>query len=243
MSLKKQHNGLCGRDALHRIFTMTILLCAFLLPKTAAAQETTDLGAMLSAEYQQNVFRNTDISVKEELRFDNKFSQFARSKTSLSVDYKFPRYGFKIGGGVYYINKYTKKHIYKNRYRFVVNLSYRYDYRNWKFGYRMRFQWLFHDEARGYYNYTPDFYWRNRLSVAYQRPNSRYKYSLSGEIYSLLNNDRRFDFERVALTADVSYRLTRRQYLSVFIRDDRDIMIDDDLFRIIYFGVSWKFKQ
>ena len=120
--------------------TCLFLLSLVFLFKISDAQSTTDLGAMLSAEYQQNVLRNTNISVKEELRFDNNFSQFARSKTSLNLDYKFPRYGFKIGGGIYYINKYTKKHIYRNRYRFVINLSYKYDYRNWKFGYRMRFQ-------------------------------------------------------------------------------------------------------
>lgn len=221
------------------LFLMTLMLA----PAQANAQNTTDFGAQLSAEYQQKAFNNWFFSVKEEVRFNENVSRYARSKTMLGVDYKLPRYGLKIGGGVYYLNRYTDKNIYRNKYRFDVNISYKYDYRNWDFAYRMRFQWLFHDETRSYHNYTPDFYWRNRASVAYSRPFSRFSYEISGEIYSLLNADRRFDFESLRLMAEVTYRLTRRQFLSAFVSDNRDYLTDSEKLRTIYLGISWKFKQ
>ena len=113
----------------------TFLLCGLSLN----AQKTTDFGAILQAEYQNNVYGNFDVNLKEDLRFDNNFSHYSRSKTTLGVDYRFVRYGFKIGAGFDYINKYTGKHIYRNRYRFFVNASYKYEYRSWEFACRTRF--------------------------------------------------------------------------------------------------------
>ena len=223
-----------------RIMTMAILLLASL---SLDAQKTTDFGVILQAEYQNNLIGNWDVWVKEDLRFDNNFSQYSRSKTTLGLDYKFVRYGIKVGAGFDFINKYTGKHIYRNRYRFFVNASYKYVYRDWEFGYRTRFLTMFHDERTGYFNYEPEYNWRNRLSVSYQRRFSRFKYTLSGEMYSVFNRDNKLQLNTLMLEGDVEYRLTRRQYLSVFVRDYRDIYIESDQIRTVYFGLGWRFKH
>ena len=227
-------------DMAHRILTMAILLLASL---SLNAQKTTDLGAILQAEYQNNIIGNWDVWVKEDLRFDNNFTQYSRSKSTLGIDYKFVRYGIKVGAGFDFINKYTGKHIYRNRYRFFVNASYKYVYRDWEFGYRTRFLTMFHDERTGYFNYEPEYNWRNRLSVSYQRRFSRFKYTLSGEMYSVFNRDNKLQLNTLMLEGDVEYRLTRRQYLSVFVRDYRDIYIESDQIRTVYFGLGWRFKH
>ena len=227
-------------DMAHRILTMAILLLASL---SLNAQKTTDLGAILQAEYQNNIIGNWDVWVKEDLRFDNNFTQYSRSKSTLGLDYKFVRYGIKVGAGFDFINKYTGKHIYRNRYRFFVNASYKYVYRDWEFGYRTRFLTMFHDERTGYFNYEPEYNWRNRLSVSYQRRFSRFKYTLSGEMYSVFNRDNKLQLNTLMLEGDVEYRLTRRQYLSVFVRDYRDIYIESDQIRTFYFGLGWRFKH
>ena len=230
------------RDVPWCVSTMVFLLL-LLVSTHATAQKTTDFGAILQAEYENNFVGNFNVLVKEDLRFDHDFSKYSRSKTTLCVDYKFVRYGFKIGAGFDYINKYTEKHIFRNRYRFFVNASYKYEYRNWEFGYRTRFITMYNDEARGYYNYTPEFSWRNKFTVSYQRRFSRYKYSLSGETYSFFDKDNKLILNTLMFEGDVEYRLTRRQYLSAFIRDYRDIYIESDQIRTIYFGVGWKFKH
>ena len=222
------------------LFALTIFL---LFGFSLNAQNTTDFGAMLQAEYQYNFISDFDVWMKEDLRFDNDFSQYSRSKTTLGIDYKFSRYGIKVGAGFDYINKYTGKHIYRNRYRIFVNASYKYEYHNWEFGYRMRFLTMFHDEKTGYYNYEPEYNWRNKLSVSYQRRFSRLKYTLSGETYSVFNRDNQLELSNLMFEGDVEYRLTKRQYLSVFIRDYREIYIESDQIRTVFFGLGWKFKH
>ena len=221
-----------------------VLILSLILTTSAVfAQKSTDYGVILQAEYQNNFYGNFDVGVKEDLRFDNAFSQYSRSKTTLGVDYKFSRYGIKVGAGFDFINKYTGKHIYRNRYRFFVNASYKYDYRDWEFGYRTRFLLMYHDESTGYYNYKPEFDWRNRFSVSYQRRFSRFKYTLSGEFYSVFDKDIRLRLDNLMFEGDVEYRLTKRQYLSVFVRDYRDIYIESDQIRTVYFGLGWRFKH
>lgn len=233
------------RDAKFCVSAMGVilLLCLFFAPNNANAQRTTDFGGILQAEYQNNFIGNFDVWVKEDLRFDHDFSKYSRSKTTLGFDYRFTRYGFKVGAGFDYINKYTKKQIFRNRYRVFVNASYKYVYRNWEFGYRMRFITMYRDERTGYYNYTPELSWRNRLSVSYQRKNSRYKYTLSGELYFQINQDKRLELNTLLLAAEVDYRLTRRQYLSLFMRDYRDVYVESDQIRTVFVGIGWRFKH
>ena len=225
------------------LFALAIILL-FGLPSNA--QNSTDFGGMLTAEYQCGFADFYDVWVKEDLRFDHDFSQYSRSKTSIGIDYKLKKYrlldGLKMGVAFDYINKYTEKHIYRNRYRFSAHFTYKYDFRNWEFAFRTRYQMMMHDETRGYYNYKMQHAWRNRLSVEYHEKNSRWSYGLSGELVAV-NKDKDLFLESILLVGNVDYRLTRRQYLSVFVRDYRDIYIESDQIRTVYFGIGWKFKH
>ena len=243
MILRQQHRGLYGRDAINRIFSLALLLCLYIIPNVATAQNTTDYGAILRAEYENNFYGNYNVWMKEDLRFDHDFSKYSRSKTTLGIDYKFARYGIKVGAGFEYVNKYTESRIFRNRYRLFVRASYKYAYHNWEFGYRTRFLMMYRDEATGYYNYTPLLSWRNKLQVSYQRRFSRFKYSLSGELYSDFNKDKRLQLNTLMFEGDVEYRLTRRQYLMIFVRDYRDFYVESDQIRTVFFGIGWKFKH
>ena len=243
MILRQHHRGLYGRDAINRIFSLALLLCLYIIPNVATAQNTTDYGAILRAEYENNFSGNYNVWVKEDLLFDHDFSKYSRSKTTLGIDYKFARYGIKVGAGFEYVNKYTESRIFRNRYRLFVKALYKYAYHNWEFGYRTRFLMMYRDEATGYYNYTPLLSWRNKLQVSYQRRFSRFKYSLSGELYSDFNKDKRLQLNTLMFEGDVEYRLTRRQYLTIFVRDYRDFYVESDQIRTVFFGIGWKFKH
>lgn len=225
------------------LFALTIVL---LFGVSLNAQNSTDFGGMLTAEYQCSFADYYDVWVKEDLRFDNNFSQYSRSKTAIGFDYKLKKYrlldGLKMGVAFDFINKYTGKHIYRNRYRFSAHFTYKYDYRNWEFSFRTRYQMMMYDETTGYYNYKMQHVWRNRLSIEYHERNSRWSYGVSGELIAD-NKDKDLFLESILLVGNVDYRLTRRQYLSVFVRDYRDIYITDDHIRTIYFGLGWRFKH
>ena len=236
----------CCKDVRPYVSTMMAFFALLLISFSSNAQNTTDFGGMLTAEYQQSFGKFWDVNVKEDLRFDHDFSQYSRSKTSIGFDYKLKKYrlldGLKMGVAFDYINKYTEKRIYRNRYRFSAHFTYKYDYRNWEFTFRTRYQMMMHDETHGYYNYKMQHVWRNRLSVEYHERNSRWSYGLSGELIAV-NKDKDLFLESILLVGNVDYRLTRRQYLSVFVRDYRDIYITEDQIRTIYFGLGWKFKH
>lgn len=223
-----------------KIFFVHVVL---LLSGLSSRAQTTDFGGILQAEYENNFTGNYDIFVKEDLRFDHDILKYSRSKTALGIDYRFVRYGFKVGAGFDYINKYTEKRIFRNRYRFFVNASYKYTVREFELGYRMRLITMYHDESTCYYNYSPEFSWRNKLSVTYQRCFSRYKYTLYGELYSDFNRYNRLEPNTLLLAAEANCRLTRRQSVTLFLRNYRDINIESDQYRTIFFGIGWRYKH
>ncbi len=233
------------KDVPWRVSTIMILVL-LLTTLSLNAQNSTDFGGMLTAEYQCSLANYYDVWVKEDLRFDNNFSQYSRSKTAIGFDYKLKKYrlldGLKMGVAFDFINKYTGRHIYRNRYRFSAHFTYKYDYRNWEFAFRTRYQMMMHDETTGYYNYKMQHVWRNRLSVEYHERNSRWSYGVSGELIAE-NKDKDLFLESILLVGNVDYRLTRRQYLLVFVRDYRDIYITDDQIRTVFLGIGWRFKH
>lgn len=238
-------NKCCRRDDMHVVSTLAVLLLLF-VSQSLNAQKTTDFGGMLTAEYQHGFGDKWDVNVKEDLRFDNDFSKYSRSKTSVGVDYKFKRNmleGLKLGIAFDFINKCTDRHIYRNRGRLSFNITYKYDYRNWEFAFRTRYQMMGRDETTGYYNYAIQHVWRNRLSVEYHKKNSRWKYGASGELCSEFDKDNKLFLESMLFVGDVDYRLTRYQYLSVFVRDYKDVYIKGDQVRTVYFGIGWRYKR
>ena len=225
------------------LFALTIIL---LFGLSLQAQNTTDVGAMVTAEYQYSFAKYYDVWAKEDIRIDNYCSEYSRSKTTLGFDYKFKKYrhldGLKMGTALDYIIKYTDKRGYRNRYRISFHFTYKYDYRNWAFAFRTRYQMMMHDETTGYYNYKMQHVWRNRLSVEYHEKNSLWTFGFAGELVSETKGKDLF-LDNILLVGNVDYRLTRYHYISFFIRDYRDIYIKNDQVRTLYFGIGFKTKR
>ena len=66
-------------------YGVALILLLVLTANDAFAQRTTDFGAILQAEYENNFVGNYDVWVKEDLRFDHDFSKYSRSKTTLET--------------------------------------------------------------------------------------------------------------------------------------------------------------
>ena len=71
------------------LFALTIIL---LFGLSLQAQNTTDVGAMVTAEYQYSFAKYYDVWAKEDIRIDNYCSEYSRSKTTLGFDYKFKKF-------------------------------------------------------------------------------------------------------------------------------------------------------
>lgn len=202
---------------------------------------TKDFGVIASAEVSVGVARNVGLSLEEELRFQDNCKQFDRWLNSLGVDYTFLHGRMKVGVTGDYIRRFNDDRYFENRYRAGVQLTYSETYRRFKFSFRTKLLSTFRDETTGDYRVNPKMYWRNRLQVSYQMPNSRFKYSLSAELHWLVNDPKNNIIDNLRTVASVDYRLTRRQYLSAFVRMDNDFQVKEPADRF-YLGLTYKLK-
>lgn len=218
------------------------LLLASALPTFGQGGRSTDFGVILDAKYKSGLVGQLDIEVEEEIRFDHNCLQLDRWLNEVTLEYPFLHNRMHVGltGGA--IRRYNDKGYFENRARVGLDVTYAETYHRYKFTYRSRLMTTFRDERTGDYRVNPKMYWRNRFQVAYQRPNSRYKYLLSTELHWLLNDPKASVIDNIRTVFTVDYRLSRRQTLSLSARMDNDIQVKEPVDRF-YLGLSYQFKN
>jgi len=221
-----------------------LLLIALLLVSVgvfAQSERTTDFGGIVSAEAEVGLGGPFDLSVEEELRFDNSFSQLDRWLNSVGVGYTCLHNRMNIGLNADYIRRHNDRGYYENRGRLGLQVTYTEDFRRFKFQVRSKAMGTFFDESTGHHRVNPKIYWRNRLKVTYQPLNSRFKYALSTELFWLTNDPKKGGVDNLRTVLSVDYRLSRCYYLSVFARMDNDLGIINPVDRF-YAGLTLKGK-
>ena len=218
-----------------------VLLLALAMSSFAQSDRDADFGVILSAKYDAPLVGDLAIGVEEELRFDHGCTQFDRWLNSVELEYPFLHKRMHVGltGGA--IRRYNDKGFYENRGRIGLDINYAEVYRRYKFSYRSRLMATFRDESVGHYRVNPKLYWRHRFQVAYQMPNSRFKYTLSTELHWLLNDPKKSVIDNIRTVFTVDYRLTRHQYLCFSARMDNDIMVKKPVDRF-YLGFTYHLK-
>ena len=218
------------------IALMTASLAAF-----AQSERTTDFGGIASAEAEIGLGGPWGMSVEEELRFDHNFTQFDRWLNSVGVDYTCLHNRMNIGLTGDYVRRHNDRGYFENRGRVGLQVTYTEDYRRFKFQMRSKLMGTFFDENTGDHRVNPRLYWRNRFKVTYQKPNSRFKYSLSTELFWLTNDPKGSYVDNLRTVFAVDYRLARQYSLSVFARMDNDFQVKEPVDRF-YFGLTLKAK-
>ena len=223
-----------------RLLTISLLL---LLSASLFAQSerTTDFGGIVSAEAEAALGGPFGLSVEEELRFDHDFTQFDRWLNSVGVDYTCLHNRMNIGLTADYIRRHNDRGYYENRGRFGLQVTYTEEWRRFKFQVRSKAIGTFMDERTGEHRVNPRLYWRNRLKVVYQQPNSRFKYALSTELFWLTNDPKKGGLDNLRTVLSVDYRLARQYSLSVFARMDNDLQVNAPVDRF-YLGMTFKAK-
>ena len=223
-----------------RLLTIALLL---LLSASLFAQSerTTDFGGIVSAEAEASLGGPFGLSVEEELRFDHDFTQFDRWLNSVGVDYTCLHNRMNIGLTADYIRRHNDRGYYENRGRLGLQVTYTEEWRRFKFQVRSKAIGTFLDELTGEHRVNPRLYWRNRLKVVYQQPNSRFKYALSTELFWLTNDPKKGGLDNLRTVLSVDYRLARQYSLSVFARMDNDLQVNAPVDRF-YLGMTFKAK-
>ena len=223
-------------------FKLSALLLLLAGSVFAQSERSTDFGAVVGAKYQSPSFGKFTIGVEEELRFDNNCTQFDRWLNEVSVTYLCLHNRMRLGlaGGA--VRRYNDKGYYENRARVGLDVTYAETVRRFKLSFRSRVMASFRDERIANYRVNPKLFWRNRFQVAYQIPNSRFKYALSTELRCLMNDPKRRMFDNLRSVLTVNYRLTRHQSLSAFLRMDHDLQIKNPKDRY-YLGLTYHYKS
>lgn len=215
---------------------MTASLAAF-----SQSERITDFGGIVSGEFSTGLGGAFGMSVEEELRFKNDFAQFDRWLNSVGVDYNCLHNRMNIGLTADYIRRYNDAGYYENRGRLGLQVTYTEEFRNFKFQGRSKLIGTFMDENTGEHRVNPKLYWRNRLKVTYQYPNSRFKYSLFAELFWLTNDPKGGYIDNIRTVFAVDYRLARRYSLSAFVRMDNELQVRKPVDQF-YVGLTLKAK-
>ena len=207
----------------------------------AQSARTTDFGGIVSGELSVGLGGQWGLSVEEELRFDHNFTQFDRWLNSVGFDYNFLHNRMNIGLTADYIRRHNDRGYFENRGRVGMQVTYTEEFRRFKFQVRSKLLATFFDESTGEHFLNPRLYWRNRVKVTYQYPNSRFKYSFLAELFWLTNDPRGSYLDNIRTVLSVDYRLARRYSLAAFIRMDNDLQVKEPMDRF-YFGLTVKGK-
>lgn len=232
-----------------KTFLLPLLaLMVFSLPSVAQTGRYTDYGVIAGAKFSAPVWNDTEIEVEEELRFEGyEGAHLERWLTGLTLETPvtfIPWLGKRLHVGAHagYVRHHVDEGYFDNRWRAGLDLSYSETFRRFKFTYRTRMLCTFRDESTGTYRVNPKWYWRNKLQASYQRPNSRFKYTLSAECFWRLRQQHGESYiDHLRTMFSVNYRLTRRQSVSGFIRMDNELQVKRPFDRF-FLGFVYNFK-
>jgi len=225
-----------------RLALIALCLVCFVPIVSAQSERDFDFGTMLSAKFSANLKKNFSIGAEEEIRFSRNSTQFNRWLNGVNVSYSFLHDRMEVGLNLEYIRRYNNDDYYENRGRIGIDLSYSETFRRFKFTYRSRFNSTFLDETTGEHRVNPKVYWRNKFQASYQRPNSRFKYTLSAELFWLLNDPKHCVIDNIRTTLIIDYRIARRHSIALMLRNNNDIQVKDPV-SILYVGLQYRMKM
>ena len=223
------------------------LLFARVLPSFAQSERINSFGGIAGMDFSADITKNIELKVEEELRFGD-YGGFHLERwlneVSLETPMSAPGLGNRLHSGCFlgYVRHYDDEGFFDNRLRMGVDVSYRESFRRWKLAYRSRLMFTYRDERTGDYSINPKWYWRHKLQASFQRPNSRWKYTLSTEFFLRLRKSPSEVFvDHIRATASLDYRLSRRQSLELTARMDNEIQVKEPMDRF-YLGITYHLK-
>lgn len=208
------------------------------------AQSTDKVGMNTSVEVSKKVLPGLELSLEEEFRFRDNFSDFDRFSTTLGLSYKFNSY-LKAGGAYNLINynhpSLKKDWEIRHRYYFFAQGSY--EYNRFTISLRERFQSTF---RQGVYQTdtraNPKLYLRSRLELSYDIRKSNFEPYVSCEFYNSLNSKTGNGMDQISCIVGAKYKINKRNSLELYYKNLNFEEDDEDENRhIIGLGYSHKF--
>lgn len=176
---------------------ISLLLACLLLPFPAMAQQlldytetdpTYEAGARLGLGVEKSLIPKTmTVFAEEQIRFNDNFSHFQRSYTTVGLDYRILPW-LKAGvSGSYILNNSTDKG-WTNRFRGAFWLTESVKLDRWKLSLREKLQATYYADSINIYQ-NPKTRWvlKTRVKAEYDIPRSKYTPYFSAELRNTLN--------------------------------------------------------
>lgn len=204
-----------------------IIFISLFIPILLVNAQTTDFGGRLGVSYTKDFGTRWDLNLLGDVYMNQNFTKYEKFRAGIGVDYTFFRKKLKVGTTYYYINQFTSSHIYENRHRANVSISYSEKYRQYSFSYRLRLQTTFRDETRDYYRFNPKIYLRNKFQVSYSFYTKPIKLRLSEEFFWRLDRPDQRIIDQLRTTFGVQYRFNSVYAIDFYVRSGNDIQVND----------------
>ncbi len=211
----------------------------FLLAGSGAAQ-IRDVGALGSVELTKALNKKAEVTIGEELRFNEQVSNLNRSKTWIEMDYVLLK-RLLSANLEYNLLYYDKNNIYETRHRVALGVTLQERRLPVRLKLRSKVQSTWRDESRGDYSYNPRIMWRNKITVDHNFKSVSLRPYVSGEIYTPLNGKKTMYLTDVRAAAGVKYRTSKVSTLDFFVRYDQEIQQKNPI-TIFYGGIGWNYS-
>ncbi len=207
-------------------FSAILLVCTY----SANAQDTgagQDFGVWAGAGYGTEIFKDFDLGVEQQFRFEDNAQRLGHIHTNIGLSYKVTDL-VRIGGNYRFILNRRDNDLFARRHRATADLVLRHRIRQWRFTYRGRMQWDF--RGWGYTmetGRTPASKFRNKFQVQYQIDRKTAVYG-DFNIRVLVFDPRQPDYSginRYRYRAGVKFLTSEYSTVSLFFQHDRDVNV------------------
>lgn len=203
-----------------RQLILTISLFGFSI-HTFAQDDSYGIWTSITAEKK---IKKWELSSTAELRAINLYSDIKRWSIDADASYSLLKHidlGFNYKYMYFHDFKYDD---FQSRSRFSAYTQGDFKINRFKFSIRELVQTTIKDisdriKADGSldtYKMNPEWYWRNRIKIAYNFRHSRFTPGLSAETYFPLNNQDGNKFDEIRYKVSLNYRLSKKQSIEMF---------------------------
>lgn len=200
-----------------------------------------DFEIWTGAAVKSNFLKILEISVEEQLRFNNNATQISKYFTDIGLSYDITK-SIEISGFYRYIRFRQLDGNYNSRHRFYTDLSFKKDIRRFQLTFRSRYQARYVDIVYRDLGYLQKNYSRNKVSIQYFHRKYPINFVISNEWYYQINRYEGSKFDKYRIGFGVDYVINPNKNIKVSYTIQREINVANPLYSyILELGYAYRF--
>ena len=178
----------------------------------SAFSQQNDFQNWTSFKLSQKVYKRTNISVKEGLRFRENSSLLSKTFTDVKLSHRIKKTDLEFSAGYRFSDEYSIDFSSEYKHRYYFDFSSKYDYKRFNIALRDRFQYQGNNSS-----FKPLF--RQKIELSYNLRKTPFEPYIQFEFF--LNFDEQF--EKLRYTAGFSYPILKKMNANLFYRIQQEL--------------------